>query len=522
VPMTRYTRENMVVDGQDSEAFSFKLSSLTMAGIGVASVVYFADIFLKASRKCFWFDELFTVYLCRLPKFADTWFAVTRGADFNPPLLYLLTRGAQRIFGNGLIATRIPSAIGVWIFCICLFLFVARRAGAVSGFIAGAFPLFTLAQYYAYEARAHGIVLGWCGLALVCWQRLQEGRAKYLWLAAFSLSLMGALLTHIYAVYLIVPFAIVEIHSLFRKGRLDWAISAVLVVAPVAVIAGVYLPLLRGYRAVMPSSYFPASHDLIQRFLLNVIGPSIAILLAWLLLTALAGSRFSAHSSTRMMPRREMLVGVGFVFVPVLGLIGCKVSHGPFLDRYFLSSIAGFAIFLGFAGLRTRSWAVKTLAGFMFVLMLADLGTTIYFSKKNRLALTEPSTGLRLSMTPSNPMALYDSLRRDKTGLDILVLPSLEYIYFFMYAPTSVTSRLYYGAPETDVNRGGYLKLSKLARVDLKITTVGQFLATHQRFLAYENDTNVHTSEVQMILGDGYRLLSTQSDAGGILYEYAK
>ena len=34
----------------------------------------------------------------------------------------------------------------------------------MAGFIAGTFPFFTLAQYYAYEARAHGIVLGWCGL----------------------------------------------------------------------------------------------------------------------------------------------------------------------------------------------------------------------------------------------------------------------------------------------------------------------------------------------------------------------
>ena len=136
----------------------------TIVNIAVVSAVYFADIFLKASRKCFWSDELFTVYLCRLPTFKDTWTAVTHGVDFNPPLFYLLIRFAQRLFGEGLIATRLPAIVGVWLFCICLFLFVARRAGVTSGFIAGAFPFFTLAQYYAYEARAHGIVLGWCGL----------------------------------------------------------------------------------------------------------------------------------------------------------------------------------------------------------------------------------------------------------------------------------------------------------------------------------------------------------------------
>ena len=140
--------------------------------------MYFADLFLKASQKCFWFDELFTVYLCRLPSFRSTWMAVTHGADFNPLLFYVMTRAAQRLFGDGLVATRLPAIIGVWLFCVCLFFFVARRVGVISGFVAGAFPFFTLVEYYAYEARAHGIVLGWCGLALVCWQKITHEPAK--------------------------------------------------------------------------------------------------------------------------------------------------------------------------------------------------------------------------------------------------------------------------------------------------------------------------------------------------------
>jgi hypothetical protein len=66
------------------------LSWGAIAGVALFSVLYFADIFLKASQKCFWFDELFTVYLCRLPDFKSTWTAVAHGADFNPPLFYLM------------------------------------------------------------------------------------------------------------------------------------------------------------------------------------------------------------------------------------------------------------------------------------------------------------------------------------------------------------------------------------------------------------------------------------------------
>src|ERR1700677_4217911 len=135
----------------------------------IVSLLYFADLFLKASRKCFWYDELFTVYLCRLADFKHTWAAVMQGGDYNPPVLYLLTRGAERVFGEGLIATRLPEMVGVWLFGICLYLFVSRRVGRLSGLIAALLPFFTDVQAYAYDARPHGITLAWTGLALVSW-----------------------------------------------------------------------------------------------------------------------------------------------------------------------------------------------------------------------------------------------------------------------------------------------------------------------------------------------------------------
>ena len=61
--------------------------------LGVFSVFYFSDIMLRASGKHFWFDEIYTVNLCRIPAFHDLQQAVLHGADYNPPLFYLLTHG---------------------------------------------------------------------------------------------------------------------------------------------------------------------------------------------------------------------------------------------------------------------------------------------------------------------------------------------------------------------------------------------------------------------------------------------
>ena len=511
--------------GVDNDPFSsHKISWNTVAGIVLVSAVYFPDLFLKASGKCFWFDELFTVYLCRLHSFTSTWTAVTHGADFNPPLLYLFTRWAQWLFGQGLIATRLPAMVGVWLFGVCLFLFVARRAGVVSGFIAGIFPFFTLAQYYAYEARAHGIVLGWCGLALVCWQRNAEGRAKNLWLAGFGLCLVGALLTHVYAVYLLFPFALVELYSLFRRGRPDWGIVAALALALISVTVTVYLPLFRVYRASVPATFFPGSHDLIQRFLVAVIGPAIGVLLLALILFALEGLwRADRATVYAVIPAREMLVAVGFVCIPLVGLLGSKLSQGPFIERYFLSSIAGYAIFLGFASSRlVGSWKAQALAACMLLLMIGDLGTTIYLTLKHRIVLIEPSSGLVLSTTPTDPMALYGTVSLDTNGLDILVLRDLEYIYLFRYAPPSVVPHLYFGGLPNDLFLSAYERLAIGAHIDLKTTTFAAFLATHSRFLVYESGKDTPVDAVQAIASAGYKLKSARGDVVGIMYEYAK
>jgi hypothetical protein len=491
-------------------------------GIAVLSLIYFADVIIRANSKCFWFDEIFTVLLCRLPTFGATWAAVSHGADFNPPLLYLLTRGTQGLFGEGLIATRLPAMVGVWLFCLCLYGFVARRSGVFAGMIAGLFPFFTLAQFYAYEARSHGIVLGWCGLALVCWQKNREGHNKYLWLAGFGLSLLGALLTHVYAVYLLVPFAIVELFNLFRKP--NWGNMAVMLLAFVGVAVTVYLPLSRVYRKTISSTFFAASHDVFQRFLTHVIGPALAVLLLSVVISVVweRRTRRLTLAGTEI-PFEELLLAGGFACLPLVGLLGSKITHGPMIDRYYLSSIAGYAIFLGFANSRENLGreAARVLATCMVLLMVADLAVIAYLAKKQTIVLIEPSAPVRLTTTPGNPMALFDAIKADRSGLDILVPSQLEYIYLFMYAPPSVVSRLYFAAQPNDIFYRAYERLRSETHVPLQTTPFEPFLASHERFLFYSDDVT-SVAGPSAIAKSGYRLTGATGDVTGILYQFER
>src|SRR5689334_7230154 len=158
--------------------------------VGLFVVGYLWLTCARANRKLFWFDELFSVTLARLPDVRALWSALEQGVDFNPPLFYLLTRWSELALGESHIGARLPEILAVGILCVCVFAFVARRSSVLGGIVAMLFPLTTTAYWYASEARPHALVLGCCGVALVSWQRAAEQeRRRAGWLIALALAL---------------------------------------------------------------------------------------------------------------------------------------------------------------------------------------------------------------------------------------------------------------------------------------------------------------------------------------------
>jgi hypothetical protein len=200
----------------------------------LASLGYFAITFYRAPRRLFWFDEIFTLYIARLPDLASIWSACIHGVDFYPAMLYLLTHWSQAAFGANELGARIPQVVGFWVFCQCLYRFVSIRTNALAGFIALLWPITTPGYWYAYEARSYGLVLGFFGLALISWQaatdqahsecvvrvneqahsecvvRVKEKRSsrRSIPLAGLAVSLIGAALCHGYTFLFFVPFGV--------------------------------------------------------------------------------------------------------------------------------------------------------------------------------------------------------------------------------------------------------------------------------------------------------------------------
>jgi hypothetical protein len=495
------------------------------------SALYFADTLLRASLKTFWYDELVTVYLCKLPSFGATWSAVLHGADLNPPLFYLLTRWSQHFWGEGLIATRLPEILGFWLFCTCVYLFVARRLGPLRGAIAGLFPVFTLAHYYAYEARPHGILLGCFGLMMLCWQRAREGKNVYVWVVGLWLSYLSALLIHVYAVYLLIPFLIAEAISVAKRNPPHFRIIAALLLAPLCVA-----PLFRRLYASFSSGGLPGIHihlyELVQHYFVFVLGPAIVVLLFLLVFLAWKQPLVDAASNVpeaRSLSTAELGLALGLALLPAIGVIGIKVSHAYYFDRYFLAATAGYALLLAQAisARGIRPFVARGLLLSMISLLSADTLVAGYCRWHHAdLDQVEPSSHIAFVPNPADPLMRDAALLRDTTKLDIMVTDEPAYLYLYYYAPQEIRSRLVFASPQTSGFLDAYQHLARWGKVDLRLASYDEFFAGHNDFLVYRSNNTGHISGCrdcqERLLKAGYALRSVDQDADNLLEHFSK
>ncbi|HEX6495891.1 MAG TPA: glycosyltransferase family 39 protein [Acidobacteriaceae bacterium] len=524
-------------DSAQTEASQTSSSRNTiLIGVLLLSALYFADTLLRASLKTFWYDELVTVYLCKLPTFGATWAAVLHGgADLNPPLLYLLTRWSQYLFGEGLISTRLPELLGFWVFTLCLYRFVSRRLGPLRGAIAALFPVFTLAHYYAYEARPHGILLGSFGLMMLCWQRAREGRKAVLWAFLLWLSYLSGLLIHIYAVYLLIPFLFAEGATLLRRSRPHLGIVAALLLAPPCVLP-LYYRLYANFRSSGYSGMHIHLYELVQHFFVFVLGPALAVILFLILLLAWRRRENNPAAESPDFPSLsvdELNLALGLILMPIIGVIGIKISHAYYFDRYFLAATAGYALLVAQTTLVRggRAWVARGLFAFMIALLSADTLVAAYCRWHHAdIDQIEPSSHIIFDPSPAAPLLRNAALLRDTSNLDILVRDEPGFLYLYYYAPPQIRKRLVFGAPRNDAfdmrSLDGYQRLARWAHVDLRLVTYDEFFATHDDFLVYTpNNVGFGTgcsNCTEKFLNAGYTLRSVEEDPYNLLEHFSK
>jgi mannosyltransferase len=158
----------------------------------------------------FWYDEAFTpVHVLRTGLGATLHNVVH--TENTPPLWYVLEWAVSRVLGSGVVALRMLSALAgiamvpvAWAIGLELQGPPTRRAAIVTAALIAVNPLLV---WYSQEARAYGLFVLMASLALLCFLRaLHEPTNRRF--AAFAIAVSLALLTHYFAVFLVIPMAL--------------------------------------------------------------------------------------------------------------------------------------------------------------------------------------------------------------------------------------------------------------------------------------------------------------------------
>ena len=185
----------------------------------------------------FWYDEAFTPVHVLRPSLWATLHGISR-TENTPPLWYILAWADSRVLGTGEIALRLPSALA-GIAAVPVAWAIGRelsgsRVAILTATLVAVNPLFV---WFSQEARSYGLFILTAALAMLCFLRaLREPTRGRVW--AFALTGSLALLSHYFAVFLLIPMAL---WLLWERSTRKAALPAI---AAIAVVGAALVPLV--------------------------------------------------------------------------------------------------------------------------------------------------------------------------------------------------------------------------------------------------------------------------------------
>jgi hypothetical protein len=461
---------------------------------------------LRATRP-FWYDELYTVYMCRLPDMSRIWAALKAGADLNPPFFYLITKPLILVFGEHPIPFRIPQMLGFLSMCVCLERVVSRRCGKLYGLAAALLPLLTYAYDYADEARPYAIVLGFSALALVFWLRLGEGNGSWISAALFTLFLTAAIQSHAYAVLVLLPFGIAELVRAVQTKRIHLRVSIGLALA--AASAAIYVPLVgntEGYTTTSGYAYGPRLSSFAQSYASIFSGLAVPLLIAFAV--ALAVRRIGPHRNQTAQDSRipaglllhEAVCLGAFLLIPIAAVSLSMVLHGGYVVRYALPAVIGAGVLLPVFLHRSTAGHPVPAAVLVCVLFASWFLPAFVFR-----VLSRPDPIVRWQ--PVNLSAV-------DPALPIVISSGLVFLETDYQQPSDIARRLVFltdakisfALTGTNVFDHSYYILRRWYPIRGTIADYRTFLSQHRRFLVYGPFENPDDWLIQRLSQDGVSL----------------
>jgi hypothetical protein len=487
-------------------AFELLLERHKLLVLGALTVLYFGIVILRAHGKPFWYDEILTILEARQPTISAAMQA-GHDADWMPPVSHLPFYLANKLVGSGEVAFRLPSMIGFWVYCLCLFCFVARRASISFAFMAMLLPFSTTFWSYSFEARSYALMLGFCGVALLCWQLAADGAWRALSLPGLALSLAGAFLHHYWAVFVYLPLAGAEAYRSVRLRKIDWPIWVAFIAGGIPLVVS-----MTGALHVIQANPHPwsiaHSLDYVLFYQRNFqpaaafVIPLLILLAACLFLRAFdqrpAGSGHSVRDY-------EWLAAALFVSIPIFAITAALiVPPHAFVDRYLAPVSGGFALLIAFLAAHfSRRRAAIGMA--CMIASLPPLLLRVVHVQRFRDPFQQ-ANGLRQALGMQSGRVVISD-----TG---------SFVQLWYYAPENLKARMLGLADEQSAVK--YLNIDDIPNepwreLGVPIFPYHQFTASAKRFLIYYVNRGWITNKVHDDGGGLYLLGRPGPDAALML-----
>ena len=454
-----------------------------------------------AYTRPFWIDEFLTQAVCHQPNIEAVRKVLNQGLDGMPPLFYLIERIVASLFSNEEIGWRFLSVLGFECTLILVFVFVKTRDGRIPALISASLLLMTpLFTYYAAEARPYTLLTACVAFALVCYQRAPAP----LWVSGMFLGLFFASSLHYYAVFPWLCFFLAEIIVVYRNKQIRIKVWLALFLALVPLI--VSLPLLLQLRQIwglhfwaqLYSHGFPTTYAAFfgagSAWTTAFVGTASLVILA---------SFFSKVEQRKTnwlrAPIFEQALILGLIVLPIVGYVVAKITHGPYVDRYYLPSILGFTAVVGYLLGREKRMKM-TMAAIFVILALGTQERAFWVMLRHGPALDDET---------SQVAALAKAVRHD--DLPIVVSSLSAYLNIRHYGQPVIRKRIVgLVDPVNAVVYSGIDTTDKIMTVfrsyeAADVLDFAPFIDKHTVFLLYSNGAGDDWWPTRL-LHDGYRL----------------
>jgi hypothetical protein len=410
---------------------------------------------LTSFVKPFWFDEILTVIVCRLPSASAIWNALGHAADGNPPLFYSVVRLTRQLIPEDHLGYRLPSILGLLATVICIYLVLCKRVDRLSALTGAAFVLCTPMATYASEARPYSPEVACIAGAILAWQRADQSRLYSLLVAT---TLAAAVSLHYYAVFVWPAFLLAEasVWLFGRRFRLAAWVSLVVGAAPLFLFAGLLSNLRRYYGQHLwaPASIYQmfGAHNWLFGFAGSSLGGSSGSSIGGYWGTALTvgvtlcfvywglGRLTPSFPSEdrkareRAFPIGEYVLTMVLLWLPAITLAAAIVSHGGMTTRYMLPTILGGALAVGYFSSRVP----RIVTAFLLLLLLVNYGLSSASGVMKMVhgSLREPrATAAREFQTILE--------QQHESRLPIVISSGIQYLPMAYYTPPDPGRQLY-------------------------------------------------------------------------------